>query len=223
MNQEKPPAFDFEAGYRDYLRGLLSHDPKVCRTAFEGWLHSDADLRSLYEGLVQRSLYEVGDLWERGKVSVATEHMATAITESLLNLVYPRLFSRPRCGKSALVACVVDEQHQVGAKIVADFFELHGWRGYFLGANTPVAALKEGIAEMTPNVVALSASLVSNIDSLIGTSAAIRAEFPELPVLVGGQAFQAGGRERVENMPRVTFLDGLSELDVWLDGGKARV
>ena len=71
-----------------------------------------------------------------------TEHLATAISESLLNLTYPRLFAQPRNGKSAVVTCVSNEYHQIGGKMVADIFELNGWRGHFLGANMPEADLK---------------------------------------------------------------------------------
>ena len=138
MNPPPKPPFAFEVAYRGYLDGLLTSNRQQCRMHFEQWLEATDDLRTLYEDLVRRSLYKVGDLWERGQISVATEHLATAISEGLLNLTYPRLFARPRLGKSAVVTCVANEYHQIGGKMVADLFELNGWRGYFLGANTPV-------------------------------------------------------------------------------------
>ena len=208
--------FAFEETYRRYLDGLLANDRHQCRVSFEQWLESNAGLRTLYEELVQRSLYEVGDLWERGRISVATEHLATAITESLLNLAYPRLFAQPRLGKSAIVACVANEYHQIGGKMVADIFELNGWRGYFLGANTPLRDVMELIAEKHPDVVALSATVPFSLDTLISAVTEIRAAFPETPILVGGQAFRWGGRERVEGLPGVRCLISLNELEAWI-------
>lgn len=216
MTTSSNQPFDFDAAYRRYLDGLLANDRQQCRLSFEQWLESDAGLRSLYEDLVRRSLYEVGDLWERGRISVATEHLATAVTESLLNLAYPRLFAQPRMGKSAVVACVANEYHQIGGKMVADLFELNGWRGYFLGANTPVRDVKELIAEKRPDVVALSVAVAFNLDTLVTVAAEIRAAFPELPILVGGQAFRWGGRERVERLSGVRFLASLGELEAWI-------
>jgi methanogenic corrinoid protein MtbC1 len=211
--------FASEETYRSYLDGLLTNDRQQCRASFEQWLESDAGLRSLYEDLVRRSLYEVGDLWERGRISVATEHLATAINESLLNLAYPRLFARPRVGKSAVVACVADEYHQIGGKMVADVFELHGWRGYFLGANTRVHDVKTLIADKRPDVVALSVAVVFGLGSLVSAAADIRAAFPDVPILVGGQAFRWGGRERVERLPGVRCLASLRELEAWIEDG----
>ncbi len=216
MNRPPHPFPDAAASYRRYLDGLLNNDRQQCRASFEQWLASEAGLRAIYEDLVQRSLYEVGDLWERGRISVATEHLATAITESLLNLVYPRLFALPRLGRSAVVACVANEHHQIGGKMVADLFELNGWRGYFLGANTPVRDVMALLEEKRPDVVALSVSVAFSLDTLLGAAAEIRAAFPALPILVGGQAFRWGGRERVERLPGALCLSSLGELEAWM-------
>ena len=114
MSLPVKPGFAPEAVYRAYLDGLLAHDRQQCRARFQEWLEADDALRSLYDNLVRRSLYEVGDLWERGRISVATEHLATAISEGLLNLTYPRLFAQPRNGKSAVITCVPNEYHLIG-------------------------------------------------------------------------------------------------------------
>jgi methanogenic corrinoid protein MtbC1 len=174
------------------------------------------ELRALYADLIQRSLYEVGALWESGRVSVATEHLATAITESLLNLVYPRLFTHPRRNQSAVVCCAANEFHQLGGKMVADIFELNGWRGYFLGANTPVRDLTDLIADKTPDVVVLSVTIYYGMDALLNAATEIRARFPALPIVVGGQAFRWGGRERAERISGVRYLASLAELESWM-------
>jgi methanogenic corrinoid protein MtbC1 len=208
--------FDTEEVYRAYLAGLLTNDRARCRALFEQWLEADPDLRSLYENLVRRSLYEVGELWEQGKISVATEHLATAISESLLNLTYHRLFARPRAGKSAVVTCVANEYHQIGGKMVADVFELHGWRGYFLGANTPVRDLLGLVGEKRPDVVALSVASVFGLEALVRAAQEIRAAFPTLPMLVGGQALRWGVRDQLAVLPGVSCLQSLGELESWI-------
>jgi methanogenic corrinoid protein MtbC1 len=216
MNEPTAPDLFFEKLYRRYLDGLLTNDRQLCRASFVQWLDATPDLPALYEGLVRRSLYEVGELWEQGKISVAKEHLATAISESLLNLTYPRLFAQPRVDRAAVVACVANEYHQIGGKMVADIFELNGWRGYFLGANTPVAAVKSLVSEKCPNVVALSLASLLNLHRLINATLEIRETFPSLPILVGGQAFRWGGREQVEKLPGVHYLTSLSELETWI-------
>ncbi len=204
--------------YQRYLGSLLAGDRRLSRESFEVWLNSDPDLRSLYENLVRRSLYEVGELWETGRISVAVEHLATAITESLLNLTYPRLFERPRLDKSAIVSCVANEYHQIGGKMVADVFELNSWRGYFLGANAPLRDLMSLVEEKRPDVVALSVAVAFNLDALLDVALKLRSAFPDLPIIVGGQALRWGGRERFENISGVRCLSSLGELELWIQG-----
>jgi methanogenic corrinoid protein MtbC1 len=205
-----------EQAYRRYLDALVAGDRQRCQAEFETWLASGMELRALYVDLIQRSLYEVGALWESGRVSVATEHLATAITESLLNLVYPRLFTQPRRKQSAVVCCAANEFHQLGGKMVADLFELNGWRGYFLGANTPVPDLIDLLADKKPNVAVLSVTIYYGMDALLNAATEIRARFPALPILVGGQAFRWGGRERAEQIAGVQYLPSLSALEAWM-------
>lgn len=216
MSEPVKPGFVPEEVYRAYLCALLAHDRLQCRASFQQWLDADAGLRSTYEDLVRRSLYEVGDLWERGRISVASEHLITAISEGLLNLTYPRLFAQPRNGKSAVITCVPNEYHQIGGKMVADVFELNGWRGYFLGANTPVGETITLIREKRPDVAALSVATSFGLAEVIRAASAIRAAFPDLEILVGGQAFRWGGREGVERLPGVRCLLSLAELETWI-------
>ncbi|CAK0774818.1 MerR family transcriptional regulator, light-induced transcriptional regulator [Gammaproteobacteria bacterium] len=207
---------DAEESYTRYLKALLAGDRQQCRILFETWLAADTDLRVMYQNLIQRSLYDVGSLWEQGRISVATEHLATAITESLLNLVYPRLFSQPRLGKSVVVTCATNEHHQIGGKMVADIMEMNGWRSYFLGANTPTSDLLALIREKNPDAVALSLAVHFNLESLLQTTARVRTEFPEVPILVGGQAFRWGGWEQVEQIADVRYLGSLDALTSWM-------
>lgn len=216
MSENETISATAEASYRKYLDALLKGDRLRCREIFESWLKAGVDLSVVYQNLVQRSLYDVGSLWEQGKVSVATEHLATAITESLLNLVYPRLFARPRNGRVAVVSSLANEYHQIGGKIVADMFELHGWRSHYLGANTPSGDLLELVRTRKPDVVALSLTVYFGFDTLYQAVRELRNSFPEIPILVGGQAFRWGGQERIEQIQGVRYLSSLDTLAAWM-------
>ncbi len=212
-----------DPAYTHFLAALVSGDRAQCRKIFEAWLADGSDLRLLYQERLQRALYEIGTLWESGRISVATEHLASAIAEGLLNLVTPRLLGLPKVGKSAVVTCGANEYHQIGGRMVADFFELNGWRAHFLGANTPDEALLALLRDKHPDAVALSLALYFNLESLLRTVRAIREAYPSLPILVGGQAFREGGRERVEQIEGVHFLASLGDLEIWLEQEAQRV
>jgi MerR family transcriptional regulator, light-induced transcriptional regulator len=206
-----------EADYQQYLDALLRGDRPVCSRIVAELSAAGAGVKDLYLNLFQRSLYQVGELWEGHQISVATEHLATAITERVMALVQPELFAGPHRERSLIVACVADEFHQLGAKMVADLAELQGWRGYFLGANTPQDGMLDLVDRLKPDLVGLSLSITDNLPALTRALDALTSCYPELPVLVGGQALArgaAGALARYASVRPVTSLDQLEqELD----------
>jgi methanogenic corrinoid protein MtbC1 len=210
-----------EECYRTYLKALLAGDRQACIDIFQDRLRQGISLKALYLDLVQRAMYEVGTLWERNRVSVATEHLASATTEVVLTTVYPLLFSQPHKDLRAIITCVPDEYHQIGARMVADFFELHGWHGFTLGANTPTEGLLQMIGERDPSVVGFSMSMLFNRAHLERMVAAVNQAFPALILLIGGRAFQGpDGRQAREQMrnrfPGLNYLESLNDLEAYL-------
>lgn len=202
-----------ESIYKDYLSSIVSGNRKHCASIVQDLLDRDIDIYSLYVNLFQQAMYEVGELWEMNRISVAVEHLATSITESLLSLVYPRIFGAAHSGRKAVIACVANEYHQIGGKMVADIFELHGWDGYFSGANTPPEKLLRLIDDKKPDLIGLSLAISSNLDNLCNVVVMVRATFRELPILVGGQAFRWGGTETVSRYSGVTYISSLRDLE----------
>lgn len=202
--------------YSRYVASLIKGDRNTCRDIVLILLENKIPIRFLYEGLFQRSLYEVGRLWETNKISVAIEHLATSITEHLLNLCYPYLFAGDHHGNSAVISCPADEYHQIGGKMVADIFELNGWDGYFLGCNTPLPALLSFIEEKKPQLAGFSLSVYFNYPVLERAVMEVRSCFPGLEIIVGGQAFRWGGSDIVNKIPRVTLLQTLADLERFL-------
>ncbi len=206
--------------YAKYLEALLHGDRATCVKIIKGLLADNIELEELYVNWLQRAMYEVGDLWERNLISVATEHLATAITESLLHLTYPRLFSRPHLNKHAIIACVPNEHHQIGAHMVADIFELYGWHAYPLGANTPEKDLILSVKQRAPNVVGFSMSLLFNLPHLQHLLDVLQTNAPDVPIIVGGRAFACeAGQAELKNLQaqyRIAYLASLADLKAYI-------
>lgn len=188
-----PPSLD---AYPDFLFALLAGNRRCCAALAQKSLNDGAPIPDLYQHWFQRALYRVGEMWEHHQASVATEHLATSIIEGLLNQLYPQIIASRRTGKSAVVASVEGELHQVGGKMVCDIFEMHGWDAFYLGADTPTRDLLSLLREQRPNLVGLSLSVHVHLGALQNAVAAIRTEFPNLPILIGGQ-----GLQRIEPFP----------------------
>ncbi len=204
--------------YEAYLATLLDGDRSKCHDIVQKLLGEKIDLKKLYTDLFQRSMYRVGELWENNRITVATEHLSTSITESLLNLAYPSVFASERIGRKVVISCAANEFHQIGGKMVADIFELNGWDGYFLGANSPIEETVRFIHETRPDVVGFSLSILSNLDNLKRGIEVFRSDFPNLDLLIGGQAFRWGGIDTIKQYAGTEYIQSLDDLENMISG-----
>jgi len=200
--------------YQAYLTALLNGDRLQCATIVEQAREANIPIKDIYEALFQRALYEIGELWEYNKISVAIEHMATSITEGLMNQLYAETISPKRVGKKVVISSVEKELHQVGGKMVADTFEMNGWDSFYLGSNTPTHELLSLIRQIKPDVAGLSLNLLYNLKNLEKTIRVIQTEFEQLPILIGGQALRFGiASNIIENYPMVIYISSLDDLE----------
>jgi len=202
-----------EQHYEQYLKYLLQGKSSECATIVSMLLADKVTATELYLDLFQRSLYRIGDLWECNRISVAVEHLATAITERMLALVYPTLLVDSQSkGQKVILSCSANEYHQIGARMIADIMENHGFDVDFLGANTPVEALLQQINKTRPDLVGLSVSVYFNMASIHKIIEKIQAAYPQLDIFVGGQAFRWGGDDIGKKFSRVEYISSLAKL-----------
>jgi len=205
--------------YCQYLHALLQGDMRRCSAIVTGLLENNTDIATLYTELFQKSLYRGGEVWEVNRISVAVEHLATAITERMLAGVYPTLLSGVQAnGRKALISCSVNEYHQIGARMVADIMETQGWDVCFLGANTPTDAMLQMIEERPPELLGLSVSIYFNMASLHKMIEVVRASFPDLDIFVGGQGFRWGGADIGKKFANIEYVASVTNLDTIITG-----
>jgi methanogenic corrinoid protein MtbC1 len=196
---------------------LLEGKKRICDNVIDELLEKNVPLIPLYQQLFRPSLYKIGELWEFNKISVATEHMATSIVESLMNRVYANVPLEKRVDNKIVITTVESELHQIGAKMAADISEISGWDSYFLGASVPTQELLRFLHQTKPEVVGLSLSVYFNLDNLEKMIAAIKKEFDQMKILIGGQAFLHGGTDIVDSYSNLYYLPDLNELKQYLE------
>ena len=201
---------------KDYLDSLLKGNRASCSLIAKEVLAVNPSITDLYEEVFKVSLYEVGRLWETNKISVATEHMATAITEGILNELFEQIISKKRWNKKVVVACVEKEQHQVGIKMVADVFEMNGWESFFLGTGIPNNELVRFIRDTKPDLIAVSLSVYFNYSNFLKILEILRKKFPDIQILIGGQAFNLVPTKMLEDLGNVILLPNLYLLEKFI-------
>lgn len=190
-----------DAGER-YLSAIRAGSRREALAVVDDALREGMDARTLYLQVFQPSMHEIGRLWQENRITVADEHLATAITQLAMSRLYEELFGdRPEPGPLLVAACAEHERHELGLRMVCDLLELDGWDTVFLGASVPVEDLVEMVKERRPEVVALSASITPHLARVREAVEAIREAMPEgAPVIaIGGRAF-AGDATLAERM-----------------------
>lgn len=179
--------------YEDYMDALCAGDRRRALDVAQLAVVTGSDIRDLYSYVFQPAMYEIGRLWEGGQCSIAEEHMATAITEHVMAQLHYYLTPIPPLGRTMVAACVAGEQHALGLRMVADFFEMEGWTVAYLGANVPTDPIVQMITDRKAELLAISVTLPCHVPEARALIAAVRASpgGAQIKVLVGGQPFIA--------------------------------
>jgi methanogenic corrinoid protein MtbC1 len=175
----------------NYLSAVRRGDRKAAWQVVAGAQAGGRTLRDLYLDVFQPALREIGKLWEQNEVTVAEEHLATAITQTTMARLYTGAALPEESGLRLVAACPEFERHEVGLRMLCDFMDLEGWSTTFLGASVPAHSLARMVCEQQPHVVALSASITPHLVQLRSTIADVRTACgqPAPLILVGGRVF----------------------------------
>lgn len=174
-----------------FLAGLLEGRQEKVDAIARKYVNNAADLEGFYLYILQPSMFDIGTLWEKAEISIAQEHLASAIVNRVMSRTIPALpASGPMIGR-AVVAASPNEFHELGAWMIADVLDFDGWQVKFIGANIPQDELIDFLHSDPPDLLALSVTIPFNLAKARRVVELIRADstLGRLKVMVGGQAF----------------------------------
>lgn len=196
LDLAKAPSPEAEPAMEDpraatYLGHILG-ERRQDAVAYIMSLHADGvQLKDIYLSVFGPVLRELGRLWQTRKIGVAQEHYGTAITQLAMAKLYPALFTGVRKSRRMAAAGVGGELHELGIRMVADFFEMDGWDSRYYGVNLPPSELAKAIATDKPDLLCLSATMPWHVQDLKAAIKAVRTipGLAGLPILAGGRPF----------------------------------
>jgi DNA-binding transcriptional MerR regulator len=132
------------------------------------------------------ALNAIGEAWEQGHITVATEHLASNYLRHRL-LMWMVTGPTPRSGNPIVLACAPDEWHEGSLLMLGVLLRRQGWSVAYLGQNVPFHDLAIFIDNIQPPAVVLVAMREEPARAL--------AEWPQWIKQVGGNPVIAfGGR-----------------------------
>lgn len=131
---------------------------------------------------------EIGDRWQRGEITAAHEHFASAILRDFLTR-NARPFYAGDHAPRAIVATPAGQLHELGAVIVAAAAANLGWRPVYLGASLPSADIAGAALHNRARAVLLSVVYPADDPHLAQDLKQLRRLLPpEIELVVGGRA-----------------------------------
>lgn len=151
----------------------------------------DFPLRAVLIQVITPALEQIGTAWEKGYITVAMEHAATALLRRHINRHLHPPASRP--GPRVVCTTLPDERHEGGAMIVAVLLSRAGFTVDYLGPDTPIQDLAAFARKVNADAIIVSASTPGPVVAL---ARGAFSGFPA-PVLIGG-AGADGSKRHVE-------------------------
>jgi methanogenic corrinoid protein MtbC1 len=191
-------AFDASSARRDLGRALEAFDEPYAQAVLDSLLGMTT-LDSVLGEVVLPYLHELGRRWERGEITVAQEHFASAVLRGRL-LGLARGWGRG-FGPQAMLACLPGEQHDLGLIAFGLALRARGWRIAYLGSDLPIESVVSAASAVGPAFVVLSAVDTASFEQ---STAELKPLARTQRICVGG----AGATEAVAKAIGATLLDG---------------
>jgi len=150
-----------------FSQALINHDKELAiKHITEALEKRTIDVKTLYETILAPSLNLISSNQFEQEIPIWEEHLSSSIVRSVLELTYPFVIVERDASNTpegalitrekAIVFCLEEEYHELGARMITDFLTLLNFDAYFIGANTPIREIFKAIAYFKPTLVCVS-------------------------------------------------------------------
>lgn len=148
----------------------------------------------LYEEILRPELYSI-DEHNNEEDFIWMEHVKTSIIKTIIESIYPFVIKMKKNVSpleiKVVLACPEKEYHEIGLRMVSDFFALNGYDSIFIGTNTPRNQVCIALSKTKPKYVVISVTdyfLLFEAQKLIQRIRTVHGN--EIKIIVGGRAFE---------------------------------
>jgi len=142
-----------------------------------------------FDKILKQVMYDIGEDWAKNKISIATEHVASNIAQTLVKIIMDGVSGS--ANKKKILICVpVGEEHHLGCDVLETYLSIKGYKVYNIGTTIPAESIISFIKNNKPDIVFISITLPDNI---LAGQRLVRKIYDEykIPILIGGYALQS--------------------------------
>ena len=192
---------------KEIFNCLVNGDQNGILKIYDTYTKSSS-ISDFYEKLLNKVMYEIGDLWEKNKLSIAMEHVASNVAHSLVKVISERT-SLPASKCDVLICTPEGEWHNLGCNIIESVLKSKGYKVFNTSPSASHDSILGYIQSMDPDVVLISVTLKENIKSCQRLIKKIRIK-STTPIMAGGQALKKAKNVNVDAI--LIENEGLDEI-----------
>jgi methanogenic corrinoid protein MtbC1 len=169
-------------------------------------------------GMISPMLYEIGEEWKRGALSVKAEHRFTAFSEKVLQLVEAKISSvtaSPTPSNTTLLFLMnaPGNRHDLAVRILSIWLESRGAKVRIIEHDIDQDKLMRSIAAERPKYLLISIALTEQRDRVAEIAKAVQALPQEVrpKTIVGGYPVKAG---LIRSIAEAELLLNISALQI---------
>jgi MerR family transcriptional regulator, light-induced transcriptional regulator len=146
---------------------LKNYDIESLLNIFEKYSHNFG-LAKFYERLLTPVMYKVGELWSKGTLDVATEHICSNAAHTLVKVINKKFSRRPQSLSinSKILLCTPEgELHSLGCMVIESLLISKGYSVFNIAPSVPSDSVISFVKKLEPGLIIISITLAENISS----------------------------------------------------------
>ena len=194
------------------LNLLINYDIEALFKTFERYSRIFG-LAKFYERLLTPVMYRVGELWSKGTLDIATEHICSNAAHTLVKIINEKVSKQkqPSTEAKKILLCTPEgELHSLGCMIIESVLISKGYSVFNIAPSVPSTSVISFANKLEPDLIIISITLAENINAatrLINHIQTTMAEHP--PILLGGAGIRSVKKiqgNKVDKVAGVKFL-----------------
>jgi methanogenic corrinoid protein MtbC1 len=149
-------------------------------------------LPNIFDDLICPAMRRIGELWYSGELSVAQEHLATRAAVNAVHKLRSVLPVPDITADIAMCCAFEGDFHELPTHLAQLILESEGFEVINFGANTPLYSFTDEVGRYAPNVICISATIMSDIERIARDYKEFRERIAKLkiPIVLGGRIFE---------------------------------
>ncbi|MDH3278824.1 MAG: cobalamin-dependent protein [Nitrosopumilus sp.] len=172
---------------KQLYKKLTDGDINSCVQIYDDYIKifNSADF---FDKILRPVMYQIGDEWFNNKISIATEHVASNVAQTLVKIIMDKVTTFGN--KKKILLCVpVGEEHHLGCDVIETFLTSKGYKIFNMGTSIPSESVLHFIEHNKPDLVMVSITLKDNLKAGQRLIKKIKDNF-KVPIVVGGYALE---------------------------------